>query len=125
MKSKRGFCGEKPPTVGRKRERLHTTVLKGIVVFFCSTPIYFFTFLFPFFNNNSNSEAFVARRAPFLFVENWKLPQYPICFGYGQAVFSKTAAVSPECYISYSSDKQPVVLAALLFEWQAFIGRYP
>lgn len=46
-------------------------------------------------------------------------------FWYGQAVFSKTAAVPPELYIFYGSDKQPIVLTALLFEWQAFIGRYP
>lgn len=108
-----------------KNKRLHTAVLEWIAVFFCSTLIYFFAFRFPLFNNLSNSEVFVTRRAPFLFVEKWQISQYHICFGYGQAIFSKRATGFPEFYRLYGSDKQPIILAVLLFEWQTFIGRYP
>ena len=125
MKSNGEFCGGKPPTVERKSERLHTAVLQGIAVFFCSTAFYFLARLLPLFNIISISEALVARRAPFVFVGKWQTPQYLFYFWYGQAVFSKTAAVSHELYIFYGSDKQPIVLTALLFEWQTFIGRYP
>lgn len=124
MKSNGEFCGGKPPTVERKSERLHTAVLEGIAVFFCSTAFYFLALLLPLFNIISISEALVARRAPFVFVGKWQTPQYLFYFWYGQAVFSKTAAVSHELYIFYGSDKQPIVLTALLFEWQTFIGRY-
>ena len=108
-----------------KNKRLHTAVLEWIAVFFCSTLIYFFAFRFPLFNKLSNSEVFVTRRAPFLFVEKWQISQYHICFGYGQAIFSKRATSFPEFYRLYGSDKQPIILAVLLFEWQTFIGRYP
>lgn len=125
MKSKGEFCGGKPPTVERKNKRLHTAVLEGIAVFFYSTPIYFFAFRFPLFNKYSNSEVLVAGQAPFLFVGKWQTPQYHFYFGNGQAVVSKTVALFPEFYILHGSDKQPYILAALLFEWQTFIGRYP
>ena len=121
-KKKPGAC---PPRAGLNPHFLHTAVLKGIAVFFCSTAFYFLALILPLFNIFSISEAFVARRAPFVFVGKWQTPQYLFYFWYGQAVFSRTAAVSPELYIFYGSDKQPIVLTALLFEWQAFIGRYP
>lgn len=50
MKSNGEFCGGKPPTVERKSERLHTAVLEGIAVFFCSTAFYFLALLLPLFN---------------------------------------------------------------------------
>lgn len=125
MKSKGEFFGGTPPTAEQKNKRLHTAVLEWIAVFFCSTLIYFFAFRFPLFNKLSNSEVFVTRRAPFLFVEKWQISQYHICFGYGQAIFSKRATSFPEFYRLYGSDKQPIILAVLLFEWQTFIGRYP
>ena len=114
-----------PPRAGLNPHFLHTAVLKGIAVFFCSTLIYFFAFRFPLYNNLSNSEVYVTRRAPFLFVEKWQISQYHICFGYGQAIFSKRATGFPEFYRLYGSDKQPIILAVLLFDWQTFIGRYP
>ena len=125
MKSKGEFFGGTPPTAEQKNKRLHTAVLEWIAVFFCSTLIYFFAFRFPLFNKLSNSEVFVTRRAPFLFVEKWQISQYHICFGYGQAIFSKRATSFPEFYRLYGSDKQPIILAVLLFEWQTFIGRDP
>ena len=124
MKHK-GIQRDKLPPVIIKAYFIHTAILKGIAVFFCSTPFYFSAPLLPLFDIFSNSEAFVARRAPFLFVGKWQTPQYLFYFWYGQAVFSRTAAVSHELYMFYGSDKQPIVLTALLFEWQTFIGRYP
>lgn len=125
MKSNGEFGGGKPPTIERKNKRLHTAVLEGIAVFFCSTPFYFSAPLLPLFDIFSNSEAFVARRAPFLFVGKWQIPQYHIRFCHGQAIFRKKAVLFTELYILHGSDKQSDVLAALLFEWQTFIGRYP
>uniref|UniRef100_UPI001A99A3FC hypothetical protein n=1 Tax=Clostridium sp. (strain ATCC 29733 / VPI C48-50) TaxID=1507 RepID=UPI001A99A3FC len=52
------------PPVIVKEYFVHTAILKGIAVFFCSTPIYFFTFEFPFFNIYFDLEAFAVRRAP-------------------------------------------------------------
>lgn len=124
MKPKEIFCGKQPPTKKCYRNRLHTAVLKGIAVFFYSTPIYLFFFQDILFNNFPTLEAFVARRALFLFVGKCQMPQYFIYFWRGQAVLRKTAAIYLETY-TYAVDELSPVLISLLFEWQAFICRYP
>ena len=112
------------PGKNLKYQFLHTAVLKGIAVFFYSTPIYLFFFQDILFNNFPTLEAFVVRRALFLFVGKCQTPQYFICFWRGQAVLRKTAAIYLEAY-TYAVDELSPVLISLLFEWQAFICRYP
>lgn len=128
MKYKKIEPHEAPPGKNLTYQFIHiiyTVISKGIAVFFCSTPIYLFYFKLQLFNIFFDTEAFVIRRVPFLFVGKSKRKPYHSSFCCGQAVLRKTAAVLFEPYMLYGFEKQLTIFSYLLFQWQTFIGRYP
>lgn len=110
MRVKEIYSGERSPVEKRKWNRLHTAVLTGIAVFFCSTNSFDFLLFSPICIKLQQINALVKRRVRFLFVGKCQTPKYSICFQYGQAIYHRKAALSHELYTYYGLVKPPSTL---------------
>lgn len=119
MKSKISTDGFPP---NQKYRFVHTAVLEGIAVFFCSTPFLIFYSYFPIFTISKRQNAFAVKRVRFL---NVRKSGFLLC----NSLFCSRKSNAGSILCRLKPDKHFLVdekgQADFLEQWQAFIGKYP
>ncbi len=101
MALKRIQIGGKPPSIGQRNNLLHTVVLQGIAVFFCSTQFSLFFLYIPITVNLLLQSVSTIRWVRFFLV--------------GKGCFLS------DKHFWFDERGQAVILT----EWQTFIAKYP